>query len=113
MNGRANPPCRRQIGPESCVSHCEMWVEALTGVLVGQVLSHVTKTVRDADAFCAAEGSTVGCAIASASLVPRGLRPWHATKPFVREPGGLMAGRLRKGGPRREGWKAEADDARR
>ncbi len=73
MKGRANP-----IGPESCVSHREVWGEALTGVLVGQVLSHVTKFVRDADDVREAEGSTVGCAIASALLVPRGLRPWHA-----------------------------------
>ena len=77
MNGRATP-----IGPESCVSHREVWGEALTGVLVGQVLSHVTKTVRDADAFCVAEGSTAGCAIASALPVPRGLRPWHASETF-------------------------------
>src|SRR6478735_30493 len=95
MNGRANP-----IGPESCVSHCEMWGEALTGVLVGQVLSQVTKTVRDADAFCAAEGSTVGCAIASASLVPRGLRPWHANETFC--PG---TGRSH-GWPSERGWSA-------
>jgi hypothetical protein len=47
-------------------------------VLVGQVLSHVTRTVRDADAFWVAEGSAVGCAIASALLVPCDLRPWHA-----------------------------------
>ena len=73
MNGRAS-----HIGPESCVSRREVWGEALTGVLVGQVLSHVTKPVRDANAFCVAEGSTVGCAIASAPPVPRGLRPWHA-----------------------------------
>jgi hypothetical protein len=77
MNGRANP-----IDPESCGSHREVWDEALTGVLVGQVLSHVTKPVRDADAFCAAEGSTVRSAIASASLVPRGLRPWHVNETF-------------------------------
>jgi hypothetical protein len=37
MNGRAN-----HIGPESCVSRREAWGEALTGVPVGQVLSHVT-----------------------------------------------------------------------
>ena len=67
MNGRASP-----IGPELCVSHREVWGEALTGVLVGQVLSHVTKAVRDADAFRVAEGSTVRRAIASASPVPRG-----------------------------------------
>ena len=40
------------------------------------------KTVRDADAFCVAEGSTVGRVIASASLVPRGLRPWHINETF-------------------------------
>jgi hypothetical protein len=68
------------IGPESCVSGREAWGEALTGETVGQALSHVTKTVRDADAFCEAEGNTAGCAIASALLVPRGLRPWHAVE---------------------------------
>jgi len=87
MKGRASP-----IGPESCVSHREVWDEALTGVLVGQVLSHVTKPVRDADAFCVAEGSTAGSAIASTLPVPRGLRPWHVGKPLVWEPGGLMPG---------------------
>jgi hypothetical protein len=56
MKGRAN-----HIGPESCVSRREVWSEALTGLSVGQVSSHVTKSVRDADAFCVAEGSTVGC----------------------------------------------------
>jgi hypothetical protein len=70
--GRAN-----HIGPESCASDCEVWGEALTGEAMGQVLSHVTKQVRDADAFCVAEGNTAGCAIASASPVPRGRRPWH------------------------------------
>jgi hypothetical protein len=65
------------IGPESCVSDREVWGEALTGEAMGQVLSHVTKLVRDADAFCVAEGNTEGCAIASAPPVPRGQRPWH------------------------------------
>jgi hypothetical protein len=73
--GRAN-----HIGPESCVSDREVWGEALTGEAVGQVLSHVTKQVRDADAFCVAEGNTVGCAIASATPVPRGRRPWHVAE---------------------------------
>jgi hypothetical protein len=68
MKGRAN-----RIGPESCVSRREVWGEALTEVSVGRVLSHVTKTVRDADAFCVAEGKMVGSAIASALPVPRGL----------------------------------------
>jgi hypothetical protein len=65
------------IGPESCVSHREVWSEALTGEAMGQVLSHVTKYVRDADALRAAEGNTTRRVIASAPSVPRGLRPWH------------------------------------
>ena len=72
MKGRAN-----RIGPESCVSHREVWHEALTGAPVGQALSRESSVVRDADAVCGAEGNMVGCAIASAPLVPRGLRPWH------------------------------------
>jgi hypothetical protein len=82
MNGRAS-----HIGLESSASRREMRGESLTGVLVGQVLSHVTKPVRDADAFCVAEGSTVGCAIASALPVPRGLRPWHADETSCPETG--------------------------
>ena len=49
---------------------------------MGQVFSHVTKLVRDADAFCVAEGNTEGRAIASAPPVPRGQRPWHVTDTF-------------------------------
>jgi hypothetical protein len=75
--GRAN-----HIGPESCVSDREVWSEALTGEAMGEVLSHVTKPVRDADAFCVAEGNTEGCAIASAPPVPRGQRPWHVVDTF-------------------------------
>ena len=70
------------IGPESCVSDREVWGEALTGGAMGQVLSHVTKLVRDADAVCVAEGNTERCAIASASLIPRGQRPWHVADTF-------------------------------
>jgi hypothetical protein len=70
------------IGPESCVSDCEVWGEALTGEAMGQVLSHVTKLVRDADAVCVAEGNTEGCVIASAPPVPRGQRPWHVADTF-------------------------------
>jgi hypothetical protein len=77
MKGRAN--C---IVPESCVAGCEARDEALTGVTVGQVLSRESSMFRDADAVCGAEGSTVGCVIASALPVPRGLRPWHAVETF-------------------------------
>jgi hypothetical protein len=65
------------IGPGSCVSDREVWGEALTGEAMGQVLSHVTLSVRDAGAFRVAEGNTTRRAIASAASVPRGLRPWH------------------------------------
>lgn len=64
------------IGPESCVSDREVRGEALTGEAMGQVWSHVTKSVRDADALRVAEGNTAGCAIASVPSVPRSLRPW-------------------------------------
>ena len=77
MKGRAN-----RIVPESCVAGCEAKDEALTGVTVGQVLSRESSMFRDADAVCGAEGSTVGCVIASALPVPRGLRPWHAVETF-------------------------------
>jgi hypothetical protein len=107
MNGRAS-----HIGPESCVSDREVWGEALTGEAMGQALSHVTKLVRDADTFCVAEGNTEGCV----TPVPRRSRVVRDpdTSPTLpaREPGDLLAGRLRKGGPHREGWRAEADDAR-
>ena len=68
------------IGPESCASRREAWCEALTGVLMVQVLSRERPLVRDADTVCVVEGSTVGCAIASAPPVPRGLRSWHVNE---------------------------------
>jgi uncharacterized protein len=46
------------------------------------VAGDVTKQIRDADAFCVAVGNTEGCAIASASPVPRGQRPWHVADTF-------------------------------
>ena len=66
--------------PESCVTGREVWDEALTGVLVGQVLSRERLLVRDADAVRVAEGNMAGRAIASALPVPRGRRPWHASE---------------------------------
>src|SRR3977135_1268496 len=45
-----------QIGPESCVSGREVWDEALTGVLVGQVLSRERLLGRGADACGVAAG---------------------------------------------------------
>ena len=93
MKGRAN-----RIGHESCVPSREGKREALTVGLMGQALSRESSLVWDADAVCGAEGNIVGCAIASALLVLRGLRPWHVGKPLVWEPGGLMPGLSCEGG---------------
>src|SRR5215469_15760827 len=87
--------------------------EALTAEPEGQPLSHVTKSVREADAFCVAEGNTMRCANASAWSVPRGLRPWHAGDTSY-----TGTGRSHRWPPRKK-WSASgrpeavADDARR
>ena len=88
------------IDPESCVSDREVWGEALTGEAMGQVLSHVTKQVRDADTFCVAEGNMEGCAIASAPPVPRGRRPWHVVDTYCTGTG------RSHGWPPEKGWSA-------
>jgi hypothetical protein len=72
-------------GPESCVVCREAQHEALTGVRVGQPLSHESHFLRGADAVTEAEGNTGRRARASTCLTPRGLRPWHARKLGNRE----------------------------
>ena len=82
--------------PESCVrTRREAHHEALTGVRVGQPLSRENNLFLGAHAFTQAEGNTVGCAIASARLSLRGLRPWHARTLLAREPGYLQPDRRR------------------
>ena len=90
--------------PESCGWCREVPREALTGVRVGQPLSHESHLLRGADAVIDAEGNTGRRARASACLTPRGLRPWHARTLLVREPGCLSFGQLLCWvGPCREG----------
>jgi len=90
--------------PESCAGCREAQREALTGVRVGQPLSHESHLLRGADAVIEAEGNTDRRARASTCLTPRGLRPWHARRLFAREPGDLSSGQLRHwAGPCREG----------
>ena len=90
--------------PESCARCREARREALTGVRVGQPLSHESHFLRGADAVIEAEGNTDRRARASAGLTPRGLRPWHARTLLAREPGDLWSGQLRRwAGPCREG----------
>jgi hypothetical protein len=62
------------IVPESCGRHREVSFEALTGVLVGQLLSDETLPFRSADAFQSVEGHTRQHAIASAAAAPRRLK---------------------------------------
>ena len=78
--------------PESCVGCREAPREALTGVRVGQPLSHESHFLRGADAVTEAEGNTGRYVRASTCLTPRGLRPWHARMLFAREPGYLSSG---------------------
>ena len=93
------------IGPEPCAGIREDGGEASAGESAGQPLSRESDISRDADAVSVAEGNTDGRAIASVRLTPRGLRPWHARKLLVREPGDLQLDHLRmqRGGPHREG----------
>jgi len=91
-------------GPESCAVYREVCGEALTGERAGQPLSREIFLIQDADAFTFAEGKTNGRVTASARMVLRGRRPWHARTLFVWEPGDLQFDHLQsRGGPRREG----------
>jgi hypothetical protein len=84
--------------PESCVrKRREARDEALTGVCVGQPSSRERFPIQDADAVHTAEGYTGRRDKASAWLVLRGRRPWHAHTLLAREPGDLSSGQLRYG----------------
>ena len=83
-----------RTGPAPCVAFREERCEALVGVRIGWVLSR-ERPIRGADVVETAEGHMEGRAIASALSTPRGLRPQHVRKLFVREPGDLMADRPR------------------
>lgn len=77
-------------GPESCAVCRETQREALTRVCAGQPLSRERYEVQGADAVIVVEGNTDRCANASTWTALRGLRPWHAHKLLVREPGDLQ-----------------------
>ena len=90
------------IGPKPCAGNREGVGEASAGVHAGQPLSRDRKLVPGADAVCVAEGNTSARAIASAWVIRRGRRTWHARTLLVREPGDLSSGR-RQHGPVRIG----------
>ncbi len=86
------PDCKdpaNRVVPESCAAYREIRREALTGVRIGQPLSHDRVDIPGADAVQVAEGNTSERAIASAWMTRRGRRPWHVRTLLVREPGDL------------------------
>ena len=95
------------IDPEPCIGTREGEGEASAGERAGQPLSRESDLTRGADVVTKPEGKTGGRAIASVRSAPRGLRPWHAWKLLVREPGDLRLDRSNNnsqgGGPHREG----------
>jgi hypothetical protein len=91
-----NKEVANHVVPESCASHREVRREALTGVRIGQPLSHDSFRIPSADAVLSAEGNTAVRAIASARSTRRGRRPWHVRTLLVREPGDLQSDRRRQ-----------------
>jgi hypothetical protein len=85
------------VVPESCAMCREAHGEALTGVRIGQPLSHDRTLIPGADVVTSAEGNTTERATASAPLARRGLRPWHARTLLTREPGDLSSGQRQYG----------------
>ena len=76
--------------PESWLVYREVYLQALTGVRVGQPLSRERQFSQGADVVQKTEGNTDRRVIASAWTALRGLRPWHARTLLVREPGDLL-----------------------
>jgi hypothetical protein len=82
-----------RVVPESCAAHREVRREALTGVRIGQPLSHDRQMIPGADAVQYAEGNTSERALASARMTWRGRRTWHVRTLLAREPGDLQSDR--------------------
>ena len=91
-----NKDLANRVVPESCVAHREVRREALTGVRIGQPLSHEMKLIRGAHAVSEVEGNTGLRVNASAGPAPRGLRTWHVRTLLAREPGDLQSDRRRQ-----------------
>jgi len=90
-----NKEVANHVVPESCVAHREMRREALTGVRIGQPLSHDRNFIPGADTVHLVEGKTDGRASASARQTRRGRRTWHVRTLLAREPGDLQLDRRR------------------
>jgi hypothetical protein len=94
-----------QTVPESCVAHREVRHEALTGVPAGQPLSRESTLYQFGVPTLSllAEGNTHRRDKASAWAALRGLRTWHVSTFFKREPGDLLLDRFRSRGAVRIG----------
>jgi hypothetical protein len=91
----ANKEIANHVVPESCAAHREVWREALTGVRIGQPLSHESHSSRAPTRLCTRKATRLGALHASAQTVRRGRRPWHVRTLLVREPGDLQSDRRR------------------
>jgi hypothetical protein len=95
----ANKDLASNVVPESCAVHREVWREALTGVRIGQPLSHESHSSRAPTRLCTRKATRLGADIASAQTARRGRRPWHVRTLLVREPGDLRSDRRATCGP--------------
>jgi len=76
------------ISPEPCAAIREGRREASVGIMCKPaIVPRNAELLRDADGKAGPEGNTPWREIASAKLIPRGLRPWRARKPRVWELG--------------------------
>lgn len=91
------------IVPESCVAYREVRREALTGVHIGQPLSHEMNIPRVPTLYVERKATRL-CAInASAQPTRRGHRTWHVCTLLAWEPGDLGFDQSLLAGPHREG----------
>lgn len=82
-----------RTSPEPCMAFREGRGEASVGkTRKPAIVPRKSDSFRDADGEGKSEGNTSSCVIASAEMVPRGLRTWRAWKSSAREPGEITTG---------------------
>jgi hypothetical protein len=99
-----NKDVANHVVPESCAAHREMRREALTGVRIGQQLSHDRSLSWVPTQFHRRKATRTSASHASARPTRRGRRTWHVRTLLAREPGDLGFDQPRYwAGPQREG----------
>jgi hypothetical protein len=82
-----------RTSPEPCMASREGRGEASVGkTRKPAIVPRKSDSFRDADGEGKSEGNTSPRDIASAEMVPRGLRTWRAWKSSAREPGEITTG---------------------